>query len=150
MPDRRGTSSRPAPSTPPGGPAGELPPPLESLDVGPEAEQARERISTFLDAAREVVEPSGPGGAYVPEALALRATPAVDGAQPGPVEPEVRPWPLPSVDLSAAGECLLVSGADAAALLPVLREANALTRFEQSGTRYALAVRPLLPGPAGC
>ena len=139
------------PAATPGGPRGRLQPlpgPMGGLSA--EARAARERLQAFIEAVHQVVQSAGPGEAYAPEAFAVQAAPATAGDREGPVQPAVRPWPLPGVDLSAAGECVVVAGQDALTLRPVLGDADALTRFEQSGTRYAVAVRPLLPAEDGC
>lgn len=66
-------------------------------------------------------------------------------------------WPT-SDDPAAFGEpvswtdgarCGVVTGAAASAWYARLQEANQLTRWTAAGHRYALTVRPLLPGEDG-
>jgi hypothetical protein len=68
-------------------------------------------------------------------------------------------WPL-STPLATFGEalpdlfqgqrCGVVSGADAALLMPLLQKANALTPWTSEDAAYGMTVRPLLPGEEGC
>jgi hypothetical protein len=61
------------------------------------------------------------------------------------IEPTVVAWPL-DVDLATADECVQIPAADVA---DTFADATQLTFFEQAGTTYELAVKPLVPGD-GC
>jgi hypothetical protein len=83
-------------------------------------------------------------------ALSVYSSPAGDHGDAG-VQPNTLAWPLS--DLATAGEAvqpdgfrkLVVSGADLAALKPVLREATQITIWTYGDRDYSLSFRPLLP-----
>jgi hypothetical protein len=94
----------------------------------------------------------GESSAYDPDRLAVLAQmPVEDGSGITPNEVD---WPLTTplasfgTAFGSTGErCAVVSGTDLAKLLPVVKEANQLTRFvDSSGARRTLLVRALLPG----
>jgi hypothetical protein len=93
---------------------------------------------------------------FVTEGARLFVREQADDLDPS-LPSQVLPWPasldpdegLP-VGYDEAYRCLLVEGSGYADLLPVLRTANALTVWELGDQRYALLVRPLLPGESGC
>jgi hypothetical protein len=94
---------------------------------------------------------------YTPDRLAVLAGPPADAS--GPISPTQVPWPLAtSFDSfgtpagSADTRCATVSRSDLSALLPVVQNANQLTRFADSkGVLKSLQVRVLVPGePAPC
>ena len=80
--------------------------------------------------------------------------------EPG-MEQEEQDWPL-DAPLAAFGDdelfpnydglwrCGVVEGEDAATLVDVLQEANALTPFVSDDADYLLTARPLLPDESGC
>ena len=84
------------------------------------------------------------------------ATPADPALVPDPVA-----WPL-ATPLAEIGEpfawpglapdarCVALDGADAARLVEVLTQANALTPWDSEGTLYNLYPRPLLPDETAC
>jgi hypothetical protein len=94
---------------------------------------------------------------YAPSSLAVLLVPPSDAASG--ITPNEVPWPLTSV-LATFGQpfggsvyrCAAVTGADLEKLLPVVRAANALTRFtDTAGTKTSLQVRVVLPGePSPC
>ncbi len=94
---------------------------------------------------------------YEPDRLALLAMPPTQPAD-GITANEVK-WPLPT-PFSAFGtamgnqtfRCAVVSGADLASLEPVVKQANALTRFvDSAGVKDSLVVRVMVPGePSPC
>jgi hypothetical protein len=89
----------------------------------------------------------GPEQPYEVAQYRIKAQP--DPSEPvddPPLEPTVRAWPG-TIDLAAAAQCAVV---DAPSTTPAFAGANQLTWFEQASTTYALVVRPLLPGEAGC
>lgn len=121
--------------------------------VSEDALQAREALARFIDSAMELVGTAEESGSYEPDAFAVLATPIPAGEnapieEPG-LEPQVVDWPL-EVGLDSAADCLLIEGTDADELRAVLADANMLTRFEQGGTVYQVATRPLLPGEDDC
>lgn len=120
--------------------------------VSEQEQQARDALSQFIDAATQLVSAAGAGHDYEPEAFAIVAS-ATDGdttdAGELGVEPTVLPWPI-DIRLDAVGECAVVDGVTAETLYATLLDANMLTRFEQDGTVYEVATRPLLPGEDEC
>lgn len=124
-------------------------------EIGPDAQQARDVLSGFIDDATQIVTATGDERRYEPSAFAVLALPARDGnAGTGTDDPAVEPtvvsWPLPEVSLEAATSCVIVDGEAADTLRATLVEANMLTRFEQNLVRYEVAIRPLLPGEQDC
>ena len=99
----------------------------------------------------------GPSRSYSPASLAVLLVPPAD-ASSGLASKEV-PWPL-ATSLATFGQpfggsvyrCATVTGSDLATLLPVVKAANALTRFtDQTGTKVSLQARVLVPGePSPC
>lgn len=100
----------------------------------------------------------GDATAYTPDSLQLLVTNGapVDEQSLGqePIE-----WPL-AVPVGDFGEtmpslimgerCGVVSSEDVDALLPLFQHANTLTPWTDDGAVFGIAVRPLLPGEAGC
>ncbi len=93
---------------------------------------------------------------YSPTRVAVMLTPPVE-VQQGLVASKEVPWPL-SGTLDKFGtamsvspyRCGTVSGADLATLLPVIQNANQLTRFVDSdGNQVSLQARVLVPGEPG-
>lgn len=121
----------------------------EEVGLTPEQSAAR---TALIDVVAEATWRATSGGEepYEASAVAFLAWPVGPDAAPSAYEPAVLPWPLADVALADAGQCASVDGADAQALLEVLRGANELTRFEQDGVTYELFVRPLLPHETGC
>ena len=94
---------------------------------------------------------------YVPVQLAVLAMPPTEAASG--ITPGETAWPLAmafasfGTPLGAADHrCGVVSGADLALLLPVVKQSNQLTRFVDSGgVKDSLLVRVLVPGePSPC
>jgi hypothetical protein len=92
---------------------------------------------------------------YTPPAILLFWAPFEAEATGAP--PRVVPWTAP-VDLAAAGvpiqtpiwrRCALLVGAEAAAVVAVARPLPIDIVVEQAGTRYVLAIRPILPDELG-
>ena len=106
------------------------------------SDDPRAQLQSFVDAATATTDPAAQG--YVPESYLVRATPVADLSVYDP-EPTVVAWPL-EIDLATAAECLEIPAVDIA---DTLTDANQLTFFEQAGTAFQLAVKPLLPGD-GC
>jgi len=94
---------------------------------------------------------------YTPDRLAVLATPPTD-APSAPIQPTQAAWPLgafASFGTAAGSEdvrCATLSGSDLSTLLPVVQNANQLTRFvDGKGVLKSLQVRVLVPGePAPC
>jgi hypothetical protein len=95
---------------------------------------------------------------YEPKALRLIISPVDPSAEPNPVPPTTRDWPL-ATGLAGFGaalkdapnvRCGTVEGADFATLYPLAKESNELTRWASGGVEYTVRFRPLLPGESGC
>jgi hypothetical protein len=93
----------------------------------------------------------GESSPYEPDRLAVMTmapVEAADGITPNEVD-----WPLDKpldafgMTYGSAYRCGVVSGADLGKLLPVVKQANQLTRFvDATGTKRSLLVRVVLPG----
>lgn len=101
----------------------------------------------------EWLDPSlGPAATYEPTRLAVLAMPPTE-ATPG-IAPSETAWPLPTPFSSfgtvyggAGNRCMVVAGKELAALAPVVKRANQLTRFvDAQGARDSILVRVLVPG----
>ena len=100
----------------------------------------------------------GTSNSYMPDRLAVLAMPP-SGHDANGITPTQTAWPL-TTPFSRFGtplgndtfRCAVVSGADLAALLPVVRQSNQLTRFTDSeNTIDSLQVRALVPNePSPC
>jgi hypothetical protein len=94
----------------------------------------------------------GQSSAYEPDSLAVLAMPPT-GDTSG-IKPNVVPWPLatPFSKLGTAMgndayRCAVITGADLAKLLPVVRQSNQLTRFvDGAKVEDSLLVRVMVPG----
>lgn len=95
---------------------------------------------------------------YEPTAMRLLVSPIDPNAEPSPLPPATRDWPL-ATGLAELGQvvtdapnirCAMVDGADFAALYPLAKESNELTRWAGGGADYTVRFRPLLPGESGC
>lgn len=98
-------------------------------DLGtPAQQQARAAFDTFTDrlASLEGIRIADGPTPVTPKSITLRARP-IEVADLGSTDGEDRPWPMKTMapKLFRAADCLTVSGADAAALLDLVRkEAN--------------------------
>jgi hypothetical protein len=98
----------------------------------------------------------GPSQPYQPERLAVLVRPPVEGESG--ITPGQMDWPLATsftgfgADFGGGLRCGVVSGADLALLVPVLKQANQLTRFEDAeGAIRSLQTRVLVPTePSPC
>lgn len=117
-----------------------------------EQSAARVTLAQLVQRVNELVGATGAEGSYPVSALGVMAMPVDPAAQvdAAVIEPAVVPWPVATVPLAGAGECAVVEGADAEALLATLADANQLTQFEQDGAVYQAWFRPLLPHETGC
>lgn len=136
----------------------------EPQDPGadPAVAEARAKLLVFQNQLTNLEALLGPevGEAtpFVPTSLQLLVTNGapVDEQALGqePIE-----WPL-AMPLATFGEtmpslimgerCGVVSGSDSDSLLPLFQRANTLTPWTNDGGVFGIAVRPLLPGEAGC
>jgi hypothetical protein len=136
----------------------------EPQDAGadPAVAEARAKLLVFQNQLTNLEALLGPevGEAtpYVPTSLQLLVTNGapVDEQALGqePIE-----WPL-ATPLATFGEtmpslimgerCGVVSASDTDALLPLFQQANTLTPWTDDGGVFGIAVRPMLPGEAGC
>ncbi|MGQ0850018.1 MAG: hypothetical protein ACT4OP_13090, partial [Actinomycetota bacterium] len=80
----------------------------------------------------------------------------VPHSPPDPQFADVKPWPLAfgfeeMVDNTGFGwRCATFSGQEAVALLLAFAQANQATTWDEAGTTYSIAVRPLFPGEGAC
>jgi hypothetical protein len=97
---------------------------------------------------------SGSSTPYEPSAIQVLA-----GIREFPAEPgfaDVRPWPLPvSYDAMTptnltTWRCETYEGDEMTALLTEFGQATQETTWEEAGTEYSIAVRPLFPGEEAC
>jgi hypothetical protein len=88
----------------------------------------------------------GPEAPYVPDGVWLRVLPAPPGNPADPVQPTVREWPVPGVDLGTLTRATLVDGATGAAVLDALAGATELTWFRDDADIHQVLARPALPG----
>jgi hypothetical protein len=115
-----------------------------------EQEAARAELRALLEELTGVAGHAG--DAYEPEAVAAVVRP---WTPPGDdIElPEV-PWPgpaLPGDPVGAELTCLTATGAEADAVQEAAADATAATPWVGGdGTRWAIALRPLLPHESGC
>jgi hypothetical protein len=94
----------------------------------------------------------GQSTSYIPSSVAFMLTPPAEVA--APLAPAEVRWPLAGnfaafgVSTGMAGyRCAVLSGQDLVTLLPVVQDANALTRFvDASGAKMSLVTRVVLPG----
>lgn len=97
----------------------------------------------------------GESSQYDPERIAVLTTAPAE-AQSG-ITPNEVPWPLTTPFASfgtrfgsVTDRCAIVSGTDLAKLLPVVKQANQLTRFvDGADAERSLQVRVLVPGEPG-
>lgn len=134
----------------------------ENPGAEPAVIEARAKLLVFQNQLGQLEALLGPevGDAtpYVPTALQLLVS---DGA---PVDEQALgqepiEWPLetplatfgePMAALIMGERCGVVTGSDVDALLPSFQAANTLTPWTDDGAAFGIAVRPLLPGEAGC
>lgn len=134
----------------------------QNPSADPAVTEARARLLIFQNQLGNLEALLGPevGDAtpYVPTALQLLVS---DGA---PVDEQALgqepiAWPL-STPLATFGEpmpslimgerCAVVTGANVDQLLALFQQANTLTPWSDDDKAFGIAVRPLLPGEAGC
>lgn len=107
----------------------------------------RDLVARLRDLAATVgAEHLGPQAPYVPEGVWLRALPAPPGNPADPVQPTVREWRVPGVDLGTLTRATLVDGAAGAAVLDALADATELTWFRDDAGIHQVLARPALPG----
>ena len=93
----------------------------------------------------------GPSVPYDPTRVAFELSPPTDVS--GPMNPTQVRWPLAGdfatfgVAYGGTDRCAVLSGEDLTTLLPIVQNANQLTRFiDSSGIQMSLVARVLLPG----
>jgi hypothetical protein len=141
---------------------------LDFEQVAPDASEqeraAREHLRAFQSDALafwswlpsdDVIAQEEP---YAIERLQIVSQLADPGAGSSGVVRDEQDWPL-ATSLSEFGavyhslknaRCAVVEGADLSQLLPRLREATDITRWNSGGQQYVLYLRPLLPHETGC
>ena len=100
----------------------------------------------------EDIDESAAGAVSKPEdwhspSLAVLAVPA-QGVRRGRRAP--KPWPVAGVDLSQAGQCLLIDGADADAVADALSGVPTGTRWTSGDADYSVTARPVDLPDEGC
>jgi hypothetical protein len=121
---------------------------LPTQGLTPEQQEARERLSAYLEQVQEVVRPveTQPHEA---KALAVLAMPYGDVSGTGLDE---RPWPGPPLaegEPSGTGRCLVVTER-LDAVLEAAAQASQETVWTSGDERWRLALRPLLPSEGTC
>ncbi|WP_300007691.1 hypothetical protein [Pseudonocardia sp.] len=125
----------------------------------PEQQAARTELNELLAALTDLGRTLGPGAVsaeepYEPESVAAVVTPWTDPAPELGEQPEAE-WPgpelpgepyAPGLDLS----CTVATGPAADAVLAAAAGANSATPWTSAGSRWSVALRPLLPDEAGC
>jgi hypothetical protein len=128
-----------------------------STGVAPPQLAARTKLSTLLHQLTDLSGTLGvnpPSQPYRPTALAALASAWAPPSVPAP--PPVA-WPaaaLPGPDEEGGtklpAHCLIVTGADATAVLAAASRANSVTPWTSAGSRWTVALRPLLPDETSC
>lgn len=108
---------------------------------GTEETGARAELQAFVEAATMSLGDTETE-AFEPDAYLVRSFP-IDDLSGYEIEPTIVEWTVEGVDLAAASDCIEIP---ADQVNDLFAEANQLTFFEQDGTTYQLAVKPLLPG----
>ena len=101
----------------------------------------RAELQAFVEAATMTLD-SSETEAFEADAYLVRSFP-IDDLSGYEIEPTVVEWPVDGVGLAAASDCVEIPADEVA---EVFLDANQLTFFEQDGTTYQLAVKPMLPG----
>ena len=135
---------------------------LDTQPVGmnPDEFQARQDLLAFQNQAMDLswlpegtvaeegmFEPSGLQvfvGDYRPDDTLVQ--PPIDW----PLTPGLLTFGDPLQNGPEGMRCGAVTGDDAAALLPLVKQANQLTPWVSDGARYGILLRPLLPNETGC
>ncbi len=114
---------------------------------------ARERLSAYVRQVQDAAS-AAPARAYQPERLAVLAEPygsasALDGQPDGPADVSAADvaWPGPALH---TGQCLVVTGAQAEAVLSAASTASVETRWRVGGEARRIALRPMLPHEQTC
>jgi hypothetical protein len=115
-------------------------------DLTGEQRANREALQAFIDDVRYAT----PRRPYEVKRLAVLVTRAEGGATGEPVK-----WPLDDLattgaDAQLAERCLVVSGADLDAVLPLARRAHFGTLWSSGDKDWRLVSRPLLPHERTC
>jgi hypothetical protein len=115
-------------------------------DLRDEQRANREALQAFIDDVRE----ASPRRPYEVKRLAVLVTPAEGGANGKVVE-----WPLDDLATIGVGarlaeRCLVVSGDDLDAVLPLAKRARFGTLWQSGDKDWRLVFRPLLPHERTC
>jgi hypothetical protein len=140
---------------------------IEDPNATPEAAEARARLAEFRGKMTDL-KSWLPANVFVSEEqpfeferfqLIFQPADAPDApVAPTDIEVQKVEWPLTTpiaqfgqpYDVLQQARCGVVEGADVATLLPVLQEANQLTRFVSEEMEYVVYLRPLLAGEESC
>ena len=101
----------------------------------------RAELQAFVEAATMALG-EAETEAFEADAYLVRSFP-IDDLSGYEVEPTVVEWSVDGVELADASDCVEIPADE---VHDVFVEANQLTFFEQDGTTYQLAVKPMLPG----
>lgn len=106
---------------------------------------ARERLAAYVRQVRDAAS-AAPASSYTGEGLAVLAEAYGDATAPE-VPPTELAWPGPAL---SPGTCVVVTGAEAAAVREAASAASVETRWTAGGAVLRLALRPLLPHERTC
>lgn len=128
---------------------------LEDGGLTADQQALRDKAGTFVQTAMNLDGLAGGGHVgpetqYQPTKWRLFALTVNPDDYANDVEPEIRDWPMASIDLATASECTVVTGADAATIATEFADATQLTFFTQGEATYQVLVRPILPGETDC
>lgn len=121
-----------------------------------EQRDARAKLEALYKALGDLPATLGPGAVsapqpYSPQGVAVLATPWNTDEQFPDQHPDIA-WPgppLPGPRLQYLN-CLTVTGADLARVLPLAGSTTGATAWVSAGTRWAVGFRPLLPDESSC
>ena len=117
--------------------------------------EARTKLAAFLAKLSGLPAAEGmpPSVQYAPESVAVLARPwQSPGSEPASPQMAWTGPKLPGDYLNAAFKigCVVAAGADKDKVLAAAKDANAVTPWTQSGAKYLITFRPLLPDEKGC
>jgi hypothetical protein len=128
--------------------------PGDGAGLTEEQQAARARLSDFLASVTDPAAEGGDSAPYTPSAIAAVVTPWTE-QQDDPPQPEVA-WPGPALPGESTGglpdvSCVTATGDQAQALVTAATSASTTTPWTTAdGTRWSVALRPLLPDESGC
>lgn len=128
----------------------------DDAGLGGDQQRARAAFRDLVGRLRDLeatvgAEHLGEPSPYRPDGVWLRTFPAPTDRTAGTPAPEVLPWPVDAVDLSALETPTVVTGEAGQEVLAVLEDATELTWYRAPGATadgavYEVLARPALPG----